>query len=106
MTFPVVLFTNSPFMGGMEEHLLHLGRGLVHRGHRVALICSTRAEIEPLRHTAACDGVAVHTVGERGRRRFGSAQRMRDLVQTLRAYPGSVLHMHLTGHMGGEMVQL
>jgi glycosyltransferase involved in cell wall biosynthesis len=103
---PVVLFTNSPFMGGMEEHIQHLGRGLVRRGFPVALVCSTRSDIEPLRQTATRDGVVVHTLAERQRSRLGTAKRLARLVQTLRAYPGAVLHMHLTGHMGGELVQL
>ena len=46
---PVVLFTNSMVMGGMEEHVLQLGRGFASRGHKVAVICSPYPEIQPLR---------------------------------------------------------
>ena len=46
---PVVLFTNSPAMGGMEQHVLFLAAGFVERGIRTAVVCSARPEIAPLR---------------------------------------------------------
>jgi len=100
-----VLFTNSPFMGGMEEHILVLARGLVERGVDVAVICSDREAIEPLRFELGRAGVRVHALPERsaGPAR-GLPVRLRALIATLRQYPGGVLHLHLTGHNGGELV--
>lgn len=103
---PVVLFTNSPYMGGMEEHVLQLGRELVRRGYTVAAICSTRDEIRPLRDGLAADGVRVHGLAERGGSPLGVLQRVQALYRTLCQYPGCILHLHLTGHHGGDLVQL
>ncbi|MGH2355436.1 MAG: glycosyltransferase family 4 protein [Chloroflexota bacterium] len=103
---PVVLFANSPYMGGMEEHVLLLGRGLVRRGFRVAALCPPHEAVQPLRRALADAGVAVHCPTERQTVSFGAARRLRELVQTLRRYPGCILHLHLTGHSGGGLLQL
>jgi glycosyltransferase involved in cell wall biosynthesis len=103
---PIVLFTNSPFMGGMEEHVRLLGRGLAGRGYTVATICSSRDEIRALREGLFEAGVTVHSLAERGGSPLGALHRLRSLTQTLRRYPGCILHLHLTGHAGGELVQL
>jgi glycosyltransferase involved in cell wall biosynthesis len=103
---PVVLFTNSMIMGGMEEHVLQLGRGFVERGVPVAVICSPYEEIRPLRDQLRAAGVEVHALPDRGGGPIGAVRRFQGLVQTLRRYPGCVLHMHFTGYRGGDLVVL
>ena len=44
---PVVLFANSPYMGGMEEHVVMLGRGLVQRGYRSGPYAPPRSRCAP-----------------------------------------------------------
>jgi glycosyltransferase involved in cell wall biosynthesis len=90
----------------MEEHLLLLGRGLIRNGYAVATICPPNAETQPLRAALSAAGAQVHPVAERQTSRFGAAVRLRSLVRTLRQYPGCILHLHLTGHTGGGLVQL
>jgi glycosyltransferase involved in cell wall biosynthesis len=102
----IVLFTNSPYMGGMEEHVLLLGRGLIQRGYPVATICSPRAAIRPLREALSSAGVEVHSVAERQGTRLGTLRRLQALTETLRRYPDCILHLHLTGHTGGDLIQL
>jgi glycosyltransferase involved in cell wall biosynthesis len=103
---PVVLFTNSMVMGGMEEHVLQLGRGFVARGLPVAVICSPYEEIRPLREQLAASGVDVHPLPDRGRGPLGALRRFQALLQTLQRYKGCVLHMHFTGYRGGDLVVL
>ena len=103
---PVVLFTNSMIMGGMEEHVLQLGRGFVERGVPVAVICSPYEDIRPLREQLAASGVDVYPLPDRGRGPMGALRRFRALVQTFRRYPGCVVHMHFTGYRGGDLVVL
>lgn len=104
--WPVVLFTNSFLMGGMEGHLIQLGRGLVARTFQVAAICSDAEAIWPLRAALAEGGVAVHDLPDRGRSGLGAVRRLRALARILRRYPGCILHLHLTGHRGGDLVAL
>lgn len=101
---PVVLFTNSMVMGGMEEHVLQLGSTLVRRGVRVGAICSLHDEIAPLRDGLTAAGVRVHAIAEAGGSVSGLARRFRELVDTLRQYRGGVLHLHFTGFKGGDLV--
>jgi glycosyltransferase involved in cell wall biosynthesis len=103
---PIVLFTNSTIMGGMEEHVLQLGAGLVQRGLRVGVICSTRPAIEPLRDALRDAGVEVHALAERGGSPVGVWQRFGSLVRILRDYQGCVLHVHSTGYRGADLVVL
>jgi glycosyltransferase involved in cell wall biosynthesis len=103
---PVVLFTNSMVMGGMEEHVLQLARGLRQRGLQVAVICSPQAEIQPLREALSVAGVIVHALPERGRGALGALKRFGALVRTLRRYPDCVLHLHFTGYRGGDLLVL
>ena len=103
---PVVLFTNSMIMGGMEEHVLQLGRGFVERGVPVAVICSPYEEIRPLREHLAARGVDVYPLPDRGRGPLGALRRFQALLQTLRRYKGCILHMHFTGYRGGDLVVL
>jgi glycosyltransferase involved in cell wall biosynthesis len=101
---PVVLFTNSMVMGGMEAHVLQLGRTLAQRGVRVGVICSLHAEIQPLREGLIEAGVTVHALAESGGSAGGVARRFSELVQTLKTYRGGVLHLHFTGFRGGDLV--
>src|SRR5215216_499670 len=103
---PVVLFTNSMVMGGMEEHVIQLASGLVQRGVSTAVICSPYETIAPMREQLAANGVAVHALPDRGRGPVGAARRFMTLLQVLRNYPGCVLHMHFTGYRGGDLVVL
>jgi glycosyltransferase involved in cell wall biosynthesis len=103
---PVVLFTNSMIMGGMEEHVLQLGRGFVERGVPVAVICSPYDDIRPLREQLGAAGADVYALPDRGRGPLGALKRFWALIQTLRRYPGCVLHMHFTGYRGGDLVVL
>jgi glycosyltransferase involved in cell wall biosynthesis len=103
---PVVLFTNSPHMGGMEEHVLLLAGGLVARGIRTATVCSPRPEIQPLREALTARGVTVHTPSERRTSPADAVRRVRELAGIFRRYRGGVLHVHSTGFHGGELVML
>ena len=89
-------------MGGMEQHILALGRGLRRRGYRAALICSSAAVIEPLREACSAEGITVHAL-EDAEGPLAKAARFRDLARILRRYRGGILHMHLTGPYGGEL---
>lgn len=104
--FPVVLFTNSMVMGGMEEHVLQLGRGLVARGFPVAVICSRHEAIRPLREALAAAGVDVHALTSQRASLLGALPRTVSLARVLRHYRGSVVHLHFTGHTGGDLVTL
>ena len=102
----IVLFTNSMVMGGMEEHVLQLGSRLVARGYRVAVICSRQKEIAPLRDGLTAAGVEVHALSERRTSPAGALPRTLALTRILRRYAGGVLHLHFTGHTGGDLVTL
>jgi glycosyltransferase involved in cell wall biosynthesis len=102
---PVVLFTNSPAMGGMEQHVLELASGLAARGIRTAVVCSARPEIAPLREQLVRAGAAVHTPLDRGGP-LGVPARVKDLAEVFRQYPRGVLHVHSTGFHGGDLVLL
>jgi glycosyltransferase involved in cell wall biosynthesis len=106
LAFPVVLFTNSTVMGGMEEHVLQLGRGLVARGFTVAVICSRHDAIRPLREGLAAAGVDVFALTHRQASPLTMLPRVVALARILRRYPGSVLHMHFTGHTGGDLLTI
>ena len=100
---PIVLFSNSWTMGGTEQHLIQLGSGLVARGYTVAAICSPRADVAPLRAELRAAGVRVHTLAERGRGRAAPLARLVNLIRTIHPSQGCTLHIHLTGHIGGEL---
>jgi len=102
---PVVLFTNSLAMGGMEQHVLLLASGLVRRGVRTAIVCSPRPEIAPLRDELRDVGAAVHTPSERTSA-WRAGGRARDLVASFLDYRGGILHVHSTGFHGGDLVML
>jgi glycosyltransferase involved in cell wall biosynthesis len=104
--FPVVLFTNSWAMGGMEDHVILLGRGLVQRGFSVAAICSAAESVRPLRQALADSGVDVQSPAERQTARLGGLSRLWALRRILRSYPGCVLHLHLGGPDAGDLAML
>lgn len=101
----IVLFSSSFCMGGLEAHLIDLAKGLRRGGWRVALICSTRPDIEPLRERLREVGVHVHTVAEAGNV-FQLIPRARHLVRVLQLHPGCVVHLHLQGDSGGTLMLL
>jgi glycosyltransferase involved in cell wall biosynthesis len=101
---PVVLFTGSFVMGGMEAHVAQLGDGLIKRGFDVAAIVSSRDDIEPLRAELDASGVKVHSLAEQRQARFGPIGRFGTLIRTIREYPGCVLHIHSPCHAGGDLV--
>jgi len=102
---PVVLFTNSQAMGGMEQHVTFLASGFVERGIRAAAVCSPTLSIAALRHDLARLGVEVHTPPDRPGT-GGAVGRVRDLVAAFEPYAGGILHVHSTGFHGGELVML
>ena len=59
-----VLFTSSYCMGGIEAHVSDLASGLIRRGWKVAVICSTLEDIEPLRANLMSMGAEVHAIRE------------------------------------------
>lgn len=89
----------------MDEHVLQLA-GLFQRGFAVAVIRSSTDAIQPLRDALAAAGAVVHPLPTRGRGPAGAARRLLALLRTLRAYPGCLLHLHLTGHGDGDLVAL
>ncbi len=80
LAVPVVLFTNSPAMGGMEQHVLFLAIGLIERGVRTAVVCSPRSEIQPFRSALLERGAEVHALPERGSM-AGVGRRFTDLAR-------------------------
>ncbi|HVP05116.1 MAG TPA: glycosyltransferase [Dehalococcoidia bacterium] len=102
---PVVLFTNSWMMGGMEQHIVSLGRGLRRRGYRTSLICSSDPVIAPLREACEAEGVEVHALDD-ARGAIAKVGRLRDLERLLQNYRGGTLHLHLTGPFRGELPML
>jgi glycosyltransferase involved in cell wall biosynthesis len=103
MNAPVVFFTNSPYMGGMEAHVVHLARGMVARGRRVGLICPPDERIAPLRQLCLDGGVEVMPVDVSRR---ASLTRAFSLRRSLSGYRGGLLHIHMTGPHGGDLVML
>jgi glycosyltransferase involved in cell wall biosynthesis len=101
--FPVVLFTNSMVMGGMEEHILQLSRGLRARGFPVAVICSRHDAIRPLRDALLAAGVQVHALTSGRASLLGALPRTLSLARIFRRYRRGILHLHFTGHQGGDI---
>jgi glycosyltransferase involved in cell wall biosynthesis len=102
----VVLFTNSWTMGGMEEHLFVLARGLVARGIDVSALCPGGAGTQVLRERLGHAGANVELLPDRGRSPWGLGRRALALARSVRRRPGCVVHLHITGHAGGNLVVL
>jgi glycosyltransferase involved in cell wall biosynthesis len=92
-------------MGGIEVHITDLGRGLMRRGWDVALVCSTLAEIDPLRQAMVSLGAEVHAEPE-ATNPLQMIHRAWRLFRVLRRYTGAVVHLHLQGESGGLLVLL
>jgi glycosyltransferase involved in cell wall biosynthesis len=103
---PVILFTNSWTMGGMEEHLLVLANGLLERGVDVTVLCPPAAGIGVLRERLSRSGAHVEILPDRGRTPQGFVRRILALARAVRSRPNCVVHLHLTGHTGGSLVVL
>jgi glycosyltransferase involved in cell wall biosynthesis len=102
---PIVYFTNSPYMGGMEAHIAHLATGMAAEGRRIGLVCRTGSEIDPLKQECATAGVEIIEISE-GSSLARKLRRAQALWRTFRRYRGGVLHIHMTGPHGGELVML
>jgi glycosyltransferase involved in cell wall biosynthesis len=101
----VVYFTNSPFMGGMEAHIQHLATALSNAGGRVSLVCPATTDIALLKDACREAGVAVSEIADGGGP-LGAIRRFRAYVRELSRFRGGVLHIHMTGPFGGELVML
>jgi len=105
-TFPIVLFSNSVVMGGMEEHVIQLARGLKARGFPVAVMCSGHDGIRDMRDALTESGVDVHLLATQRATPFTAVTRVVALSRVLRRYHGGLLHLHFTGHTGGDLATL
>jgi glycosyltransferase involved in cell wall biosynthesis len=103
---PVILFPSSAGIGGLEAHVVQLGRGLVARGLVVAAVCLPRLDLEPMRLALSESGVRTHLLPGRAVSPFAAARRLAGLVSILRTYPGCIVHMHYGGYGGGELIQI
>jgi glycosyltransferase involved in cell wall biosynthesis len=106
LTPRITLFSNSWVMGGVEEHLYQLGLGLVNSGFPVSAILSSRDAIHPLREALSGCGVQIYSVEEHGHSIQGAARRLRDVTRVLQHSRPDILHLHFTGHAGGDLVTL
>jgi glycosyltransferase involved in cell wall biosynthesis len=88
----VVLFTNAWAMGGMEQHVLDLGRSLVRHGYHVTAILYATPAIDPLRHGLRASGVQVHNL-EGGAGVLGRARRFWQIFVVLGQTPGCIVHL-------------
>jgi len=90
-------------MGGIEAHLSDLAVGLIRRGWKVAVICSTLQDIEPLRTNLRSIGADVYPVGEASTP-WQLLQRTWRILRVLRRHREGVVHLHLQGDAGGLLV--
>lgn len=102
--FPVVLFANAGEMGGLEEHVIQLGRELTARGHQVAAICRPLPGLEPLRRSLAEAGVTVHCSSDTRRNPVAIIWRFWELYRTIKSYPRCVVHLHMGINLGDAPV--
>jgi glycosyltransferase involved in cell wall biosynthesis len=102
---PIVLFPSSAGMGGLEAHVVQLGRGLVERGLTVAAVCLPRDDLEPLRASLAEAGIQVHVLESRRARLHGPVRRLSGVTKILQKYKGCIVHLHYGGYGGGELIQ-
>jgi len=105
-TFPIVLFSNSVVMGGMEEHVIQLARGLKARGFPVAVMCSGHDGIREMRDALTASGVDVHLLATQRATPLTAVTRVVALSRVLRRYQSGLLHLHFTGHTGGDLATL
>jgi glycosyltransferase involved in cell wall biosynthesis len=91
---PIVLFTSSDGMGGMEAHVIALADRLVRQGMTVGALCLPWPSLAPLREALRASGAQVHAIPGRKDSLLGPGRRTLALVRTLRSYPGCILHLH------------
>jgi glycosyltransferase involved in cell wall biosynthesis len=103
---PVVIFTNSFMMGGMEAHIESLATGLVARGVPTAVICPSDPVIAPMREALASARVNVHTLSPSQRSPLALLRRVRHLQDVVRTYAPCIFHIHNTGSDGGALPML
>lgn len=78
-----------PYVGGVENTVLHLGRELVRKGHRVRVVCAD----EPAGGPAEVDGIGVVRLPYRGK--IGNTNLSWGLLDALRREEADVIHTHM-----------
>lgn len=100
---PVIMMIDGYGRGGSEINLFELASRLVARGHTVAAILSPREDLRWLHDGLSAAGVYVHPVPDGGGSVLGKGRRFLDFVQTVRCYPGCILHLHFVKFFGGAL---
>ncbi len=78
-----------PYVGGVENTVLHLSRELVSRGHRVRVVCAD----EPAGGPAEVEGIEVVRLPYRGK--IGNTNLSWGLLEALRREEADVIHTHM-----------
>src|SRR5678815_2205527 len=100
-TFPIVLFSNSVVMGGMEEHVIQLARGLKARGFPVAVMCSGHDGIREMRDALTESGVDVHLLATQRATPLTAVTRVVALSRVLRRYTSDAADERSSVDLGG-----
>lgn len=103
----ITLFVNSVTVGGVEEHVLQLARGLIARGAELTLVCPESVELDAYVQRLRLAGASVQRITLS--RRPGlvlAARRFVAFVRLLRSSRSEVLHVHLIGYEGGRQAVL
>jgi glycosyltransferase involved in cell wall biosynthesis len=88
----VLMVVDSLAGGGAERHVVELAVALRHRGHNVAVACSTSGVLAP---ALEVDGIAIHPVLDRLVKRRGSLTYARALRRLLGHWRPDVVHAHM-----------
>jgi glycosyltransferase involved in cell wall biosynthesis len=78
-----------PYVGGVENTVLHLSRELVRKGHQVRVVCAD----EPSGGPAEVDGIGVVRLPYRGK--IGNTNLSWGLLDALRREEADVIHAHM-----------
>src|SRR5262245_51262964 len=78
-----------PYVGGVENTVLCLGRELVRRGHEVRVVCAD----EPAGGPSSVEGIEVVRLPYRGK--IGNTNLARGLLDALRREEADVIHTHM-----------
>ncbi len=78
-----------PYVGGVENTVLHLSRELVRKGHRVRVVCAD----EPAGGPAEVEGIGVVRLPYRGK--IGNTNLSWGLLEALRREEADVIHAHM-----------
>lgn len=99
---PILMMIDGYGRGGAEVYLYELASRLAALGHTVAAIISTRDDLRWLRDDLKTAGVTVHQIPD-GAGLPGKGLRFLTFVQTVRQYPGCILHLHFIKFFGGTL---